>query len=203
MDVFFTVCRTKLDRRGNRIIETVPLIGVEFLVLCDVLMHRSPFFSKAYYEKMVLLDDRLAFLDMSRADHSAPEAREVLAECWCNHVRFRTTKGMKMAYGMRIHDTPTTNADGSPCVTGQARIAMFKGVNVLVGDAVPADAAAAAASGNVAISADAAGSGAAAAAASGGGGAPAASAGHGGDGAGGGAAASAGGGVGAPASQPV
>ena len=139
------MCRTNTDRHGKRSKETVPLIGTQFLMLCDVLMHRAVFFSKAAYEKHMHLDDRSTFLETSREDHTAEGARKELEECWCNHVTYRSSKGMKMAFGMRVDHTPTIHPDGTPVVSARDRMAILLGEDGQAADAAGGGGAAAAA----------------------------------------------------------
>jgi hypothetical protein len=100
-------CRIKRDATGKTVRAKEPLIGPPFLMLCDYLLHRALFFGKSFYEQKVSAEARQAFLNMSRAAHTAPGAREDLQDCWKNHVRFRVDHKMQIAYGL-----PAGTADG-------------------------------------------------------------------------------------------
>ena len=103
------------------------MIGPQFLTLCDVLMHRAIFFSKAYYEKRVESGDIAAFREMCMADHTGDGAMETLAEMWCNHVAFRKANKMQMAYGIRTGAVRDSSLQGTPSVSARARILEIKG----------------------------------------------------------------------------
>ena len=87
-------------QNGKRMRENVYLVSAPFLTLCDYLMHRSLFFNKTTYESKVSADTRTAFINMSWDTHSAPEAREELAESWKGYLAYRRSnpaKGLPVA----------------------------------------------------------------------------------------------------------
>ena len=104
-------CRIKKDATGKTVRAKDPLIGPPFLMLCDFLVHRALFFGKSFYEQKVSTEARQAFLNMSRAAHTAPGARQELQDCWKNHVRFRVDHKMQIAYGLPA-GTALFTADG-------------------------------------------------------------------------------------------
>jgi hypothetical protein len=103
--------RTTVDRQGTKSRSRVALIGSPFLLLCDFLMHRALYFGKVLYEQKVTRDNRAAFLRMCKDAHNTPDARQELQECWKNHLAFRATNKMQIAYGLPA-GTALYTADG-------------------------------------------------------------------------------------------
>lgn len=67
-------------------------------MLCDYLLHRALFFGKSFYEQKVSAEARQAFLNMSRAAHTAPEHERISkiagkitsGFAWITRCRLRT-----------------------------------------------------------------------------------------------------------------
>ena len=130
---------------GRRIREHVYLVGAPFLTLCDYLMHRSLFFNKQTYENKVSERTRTAFINMCWDTHSAPEAREQLAECWKGYLIYRKSNQLH-AKGLPVRTAGQDGFDDEemidrmqtaplPSAVGQASASAAAGARAVAGEA--------------------------------------------------------------------
>jgi len=108
-------------------------------------MHRSLFFNKQTYKNKVSAQTRTAFINMCWDTHSAPEAREQLAECWKGYLIYRKSNQLH-AKGLPVRTAGQDGFDAEdlidrmqtasvPSAIGQASASGAAGARAVAGEA--------------------------------------------------------------------